>query len=68
MYFSFDFGQYSIHLDIVRSEQWGQGFLLNGKNLLSVTNAICQQSLKSTNDKVQSTKYKCTDFGKESIK
>ena len=49
MHFSFDFGWYSIHLDIVRKEQRGGGGvgggLLNGQNLLSVTKAICQQSL-----------------------
>ena len=48
MYFKFDFGWYSIHLDIAHEEQGGgrvQGFLLNGQNLLSVMKVICQQSL-----------------------
>ena len=35
MYFLFDFGWYSIHLDTVCQEQEGE--LLNGQNLLSVT-------------------------------
>ena len=30
MYFSFDFGWYSIHLDIVRKKKGGGGGLLNG--------------------------------------
>ena len=46
MYFSFDFGWYSIHFDIVHQEQGDRVFfLLNGQNLLSVTKVICLQSL-----------------------
>ena len=45
MYFTFDFGWYSIHFEIVREEQGGWGHLLNGQNPLSVTKVICQQSL-----------------------
>ena len=44
MYFSFDFGWYSIHLDIVCLEQGLSGFfLLNGQNLLK-----CDDSYLST--------------------
>ena len=39
MYFSFDFGWYSIHVDIV-------SVLLNRQKLLSVTKVNSQQSLK----------------------
>ena len=42
MYFTFDFGWYSIHFHIVCQEQGG---LLNGQNPLSVTKVICRQSL-----------------------
>ena len=48
MYFSFDFGWYSIHLDffLLRTERmWG--VLLNGQNLLSVTKVICGHSLNT---------------------
>ena len=48
MYFSFDFGWYSIHFDIVHQERgWGEGGGggLNGQNLLNVTKVICWQSL-----------------------
>ena len=54
MYFSFDFGWYSINFDIVRSEQRGGGgggrggrggLLLNRQNPLSVTKVICRQPL-----------------------
>ena len=48
MYFSFDFGWYSIDFDIVHQERgWGGGggVLLNGQNLLNVTKVICWQSL-----------------------
>ena len=43
IYFSFDFGWYSVHFDIVHQEQ---GSLLDRQNLLSVIKVICQQSLK----------------------
>ena len=46
MYFSFDFVWYSIHLDIVHYEQ-GVGRFHNRQNLLSMTEAICQQSFHS---------------------
>ena len=46
MYFQFSFGWCSIHLDNVRLEQGGEGFLLNEQNLLSVTKIICPQSLR----------------------
>ena len=50
MYFSFDFGWYSIHLCPLKTGVggWGGGggfFLLNRQNPLSVTKAICLRSL-----------------------
>ena len=41
MYFSFDFGWYSIHLDIAHEEQGVGFFLLDEQNLLSLTKSIC---------------------------
>ena len=53
MCFSFYFGWYSIHLDIVRLEHggWreGGGELLKGHSMLSVKKVVCRQSLKKTN-------------------
>ena len=52
LYLSFDFGWYTIHLDIAREEQWvgvtkgGRGGVINRQNLLSVMKVIFRQSLK----------------------
>ena len=46
MYFSFDFVWYTIHIDVVHSEQ-GEGGLLNGQNPLKATKVICRQFLIS---------------------
>ena len=37
VYFSSDFGWYSIHFDIVHKNKGEGAFLLNGQNLLSMT-------------------------------
>ena len=47
MYFSFDFGWYSILILSVKNRGLGE-FLLNEQNLLSVKKFICRQSLKSS--------------------
>ena len=46
LYFSFDFGWYSIHIDIVCKEQGVGFFLLSKQNLLSLTKVICWWSLR----------------------
>ena len=41
MYFSYDFGWYSIHLDSLHNVGW---VLLKQQNMLRETKVICQQS------------------------
>ena len=41
MYFLFDFGCYSVQLDIFHYGQGWEEALLNGQNLLSATKFIC---------------------------
>ena len=50
MYFSFNFGWYSIQLDIVSIKNWRNGrFMLNRQNLLGMTDVILEITLVMLN-------------------